>query len=79
MDHPAFSGKIVIKVVPTSVQNPMAPIDLQYFVELDLKWKEENLISSLVDEQKRLKEISEELEKNESRVSQEDRRFHHPI
>ena len=78
VDHPVCFGKIVIKVVPTSVQNPMAPVDLQYFLELELNGKGENLISTLMEEQRRLKEISEELERNDVTVHN-DRRFHHPV
>jgi hypothetical protein len=38
LDHPLYSGKIVIKAVPSSVQNPMALVDLQFFLDLEPKF-----------------------------------------
>lgn len=72
-NHPTYSGRIIIKAVPCSVQNPMAPVDLQFFVELEskisqadrsVKETEEKLMEIILEEeQRRLKEVSEELEK----------------
>jgi hypothetical protein len=72
IDHPRYAGKIVTKVVPLSVQNPMAPSDLQFFLELESKpppaeatagWEEE-MVAQIGEELQRLKEKAEELEKN---------------
>ena len=73
LDHPTYSGRIIIKAVPSSVQNPMAPVNLQFFLELESKLshtdrttkeKEENRMESILEEeQRRLKGMSEELEK----------------
>jgi hypothetical protein len=70
LDHPVYSGKIIIKAVPSSVQNPMAPVDLQFFLDLEpisgssIKGDEEIRIISLVkEEQRRITEESEQLEK----------------
>lgn len=73
LDHPIYSGRIIIKAVPCSVQNPMAPVDLQFFLELEPKFSqtdlsekekgENRMVTILEEEQLRLKEVSEELEK----------------
>lgn len=70
LDHPAYVGKIVIKAVPSSVQNPMAPIDLQFFLDLEpisgsqIKDDEETGIIALVkEEQRRITKESEKLER----------------
>src|SRR6185369_6198410 len=70
LDHPAYSGTITIKVVPTSVQNPMAPVELQFFLDLVprfpqvLRTEEELEIMYVVGaQQQRIKQAAEELEK----------------
>lgn len=68
IDHPTCSGKIIVKAVPSSVQNPMAPVDLQFFLELDSmngsKEEQEEMAAEIRKEQQRLKEKAEELETN---------------
>ncbi len=73
IDHPACSGKITVKAVPTSAQNPMAPVDLQFLLELApkysnakdmVKWKEEMTVD-IREELRRLKEKAEDLEKSD--------------
>lgn len=70
IDHPACSGKLTVKAVPISAQNPMAPVDLQFLLELEPKHsdtkemvkREEEMTAGIREEQKRLKERAEELE-----------------
>ena len=66
IDHPLCTGKIIAKVVPISVQNPMAPVDLQFFLELEfkkgVKGGEKEMTATIMEEQQRLKEKAEELE-----------------
>ena len=70
IDHPVFSGRITIKVVPYSAQNPMSPVDLQYFMVLvsksaDAKGivdREKEMVSAIETELLRIKERAEELE-----------------
>lgn len=33
-EHPLYEGRYVMSIVPTSVQNPMAPVELQIYLEL---------------------------------------------
>lgn len=37
VDHPVFSGRITIKVAPYSIQNLMAPVELQFFCGVGIK------------------------------------------
>lgn len=70
MEHPFYNGRIVTKIVPTSVQNPMSPLDLQVTVELERKsFKvegmlpgEEEMAKEIVDEMDLLGSKAEELE-----------------
>ncbi|MSM39084.1 MAG: hypothetical protein GJT30_05630 [Geobacter sp.] len=70
VDHPVFSGRIIIKVAPYSAQNPMSPVDLQYFVVLVSKSAdakgivdhEKEMVSAIETELQRIKERAEELE-----------------
>lgn len=72
VDHPVFSGRIIIKVASYSSQNLMAPVELQYFIVLvskpaDAKGivdREEEILSSIKTELQRIKERSEELERS---------------
>jgi hypothetical protein len=71
IDHPVFSGRITIKVAPYSAQNPMSPVDLQYFMVLvsksaDAKGivdREKEMVSAIETELQRIKERAEELER----------------
>jgi hypothetical protein len=72
IDHPVFSGRITIKVAPYSAQNPMTPVDLQYFMVLISKSadskgivdREKEMESAIETELQRLKEHAEELERS---------------
>ncbi|ABQ26391.1 AtaL-like protein [Geotalea uraniireducens] len=47
LEHPIYEGRLITRLVPTSVQNPMAPVDLQIAVELERKsFKVEGLVST---------------------------------
>lgn len=60
MEHPLYSGRIVTKIVPSSVQNPMSPLDLQVTLELERKsFKVEGMLPG---EEELVKEVSEEME-----------------
>ncbi|KAA0888315.1 hypothetical protein [Oryzomonas rubra] len=69
VDHPDFSGQIIIKVVPYSVQNPMAPVVLQFNLVLvpkltDVKGitgHEKEMESVIKTELQRIKERAEDL------------------
>lgn len=70
IDHPAYGGRIIVRATPTSVQNPMAPVELQFFLELEPKssdpkemekWEEE-MTTAIKAEQQRMKERAEEQE-----------------
>ncbi|WP_243371209.1 hypothetical protein [Geotalea sp. SG265] len=44
-DHPLYQGVYGTSVVPTSVQNPMAPVELQLYLELERRsFKIEKLV-----------------------------------
>lgn len=72
IDHPVFSGRITIKVVPYSAQNPMSPVDLQYFMVLvsksadakEIVDREKEMVSAIKTEMTRIKEHAEELERS---------------
>ncbi len=69
--HPASEGRIIIRAVPLSTQNPMAPVDLQFAPVLTPNpsrsadtalWLEEMLFA-IREEQRRLKAAAEEKKK----------------
>jgi hypothetical protein len=71
MDHPTSEGKMAIRVVPISVQNPMAPVNLQFQSTLAprvsragecAQWHEETLLA-IREEQRCLKVAAEERER----------------
>ncbi len=72
LEHPAYRGWTAIRIVPTSVQNPMAPLDLECTVELErksfhlegLQKTDEELLAGLRGELETLRERAEELEKS---------------
>ncbi|BEH08954.1 hypothetical protein GSUET_05660 [Geobacter sulfurreducens subsp. ethanolicus] len=72
VDHPVFSGQITIKVAPYSAQNPMSPVDLQFFIVLVPKsaWakevvdRENEMVLAIKTELQRIKERAEELERS---------------
>lgn len=68
--HPASEGRIIIRAVPLSVQNPMAPVDLQFAPVLAptasraaeyALWLEE-MLATIREEQRCLKAVAEERE-----------------
>jgi hypothetical protein len=71
LDHPAYTGWTAIRVIPASVQNPMAPLDLECTVKLERKSfhlegmlkSEEQLLAELKEALNLLKEKAEEQEK----------------
>lgn len=72
MEHPLFNGKIVTRVVPASVQNPMSPLDLEVSMELERKsFKlegmlpgEEELVREISEEMNLIKQTAEEIERS---------------
>jgi hypothetical protein len=70
LEHPLFSGQVINRVVPTSVQNPMAPVVLT--ISLDWGPKDESgekiiqteLPAQIQQEVLSLKERAEELERS---------------
>lgn len=70
MEHPLYHGKIVTKIVPSSVQNPMSPLDLQVSLELERKsfkvegmlQGEEEMVKEITEEMNLLKKTAEEME-----------------
>lgn len=72
IEHPLFSGSVIVKIVPTSTQNPMAPVDLEYGIDLERRsfhlegvlQAEEELTADIRREMELVKGRAEELEKN---------------
>ena len=71
IDHLACSGSIIVKSVPMSTQNTMAPVNIQFLLELEtkdfradgvVKWGK-RMTEDIMEEQRRIKEKAEELEK----------------
>lgn len=73
LEHPLYVGTVVIRAVPTSVQNPMASLYLETAVRLERKSfhleglvkSEEELVADIEKELQTLKEKAEELERRE--------------
>ncbi len=74
LEHPVYQGRFFTRVVPASVQNPMAPVDLQIGVELERKsFQVSNLVqtdvefdSDIENELQLLKEMAEKVEQMEA-------------
>ena len=71
LEHPACTGTILTRVLPTSLQNPMAPLHLEVQVTLEAverygkgtgRFYEEEAVRMLQEEMERLKMRAEELE-----------------
>jgi hypothetical protein len=70
LDHPQFTGLIVTKVVPTARQSPVAPLHLEYHLELQPKsfhtqgvvQGEAEIVAELEAEMQRLKSRAEEID-----------------
>jgi hypothetical protein len=73
LEHPIYEGRLLTRMAPTSVQNPMAPVDLQVSVELERKSfhmeglvaTEAELAADIEKELLTVKERAEELERRE--------------
>ncbi len=73
LEHPLYTGTIVIKAVPTSVQNPMSPHYLEVNVNLERKSfqvpglvrTEDELVADIEKELEILKLKAEEAERQE--------------
>lgn len=71
LEHPIYEGRIITRLVPTSVQNPMAPVDLQIAVALERKSfkveglvpTEAELVADIENELQLLKAKAEEMER----------------
>lgn len=76
LEHPRFTGKIVIRIVRSARQSPVAPQYLEYDLELQRKsfkvegivGGEEEIISDLESELHRLKSRAEEMETMDQRA-----------
>jgi hypothetical protein len=70
LEHPVYTGDIMIRLAPASVQNPMAPLTLEYHLKLEVKTDhqggavrpEDLLTGAFNDEMARIKQKAEELE-----------------
>ncbi|WP_298437485.1 hypothetical protein [Geobacter sp.] len=71
VEHPLFTGSMVAKLAQTSVQNPMAPVYLEYIIDFERRsfqlegvlQAEEELAADIRGEMAFLKGKAEELEK----------------
>jgi hypothetical protein len=71
LEHPQYEGTIVTRLVPTSTQNPMAPVYLETNFKLEHKSvpmggaviTDKEMTSALNDEMELIKKKAEELEK----------------
>jgi len=71
LEHPQYEGTIVTRLVPTSTQNPMAPVYLETDFKLEHKavpmgravTTDKEMTTALNDEMELIKEKAEELEK----------------
>lgn len=70
LEHPVYTGDITVRLVPTSVQNPMSPLTLEYHLKLEVKpdhqggsVRPEDLLSETFNEElARIKERAEKLQ-----------------
>jgi hypothetical protein len=73
LEHPQFSGVIISRIVPTSVQSPVAPLMLEFEIEVQMKSfhtegivkAEDQIVADLEDEMHRLKSRAEEMDARE--------------
>ncbi|MGB9080250.1 MAG: hypothetical protein WCD00_03045 [Desulfuromonadaceae bacterium] len=71
LDHPQYEGTIVTRLVPTSTQNPMAPVHLETDFKLEHKsvplggavMTDKEMTTALNDEMELIRKKAEELEK----------------
>ncbi len=72
LEHPLYSGSMVIRALPTSVQNPMSPVYLEVDVRLERKSfhleqmvkTEAEMVADLEKELQAVKEKAEKLEQS---------------
>lgn len=70
LEHPVYTGDITIRLVPTSVQNPMSPLTLEYHLKLEIKpdhqggavKPEAQLTAAFDEEMARIRQKAEEQE-----------------
>lgn len=71
LEHPQYEGTIITRLVPTSTQNPMAPVHLESDFKLEHKSgplegtvkTDKEMTTALSDEMELIKKKAEELEK----------------
>lgn len=71
LEHPQYEGTIITRLVPTSTQNPMAPVHLETVFKLEHKSvplgggviTDKEMTTALNDEMELIKKKAEELEK----------------
>lgn len=71
LEHPLYGGTVITRVVPTAVQNPMAPLYLETEVRLERKSfhveglvrTEEEMVADMEKELQAVKEKAEEAER----------------
>lgn len=71
LEHPLYTGTIVTRLVPTSTQNPMAPVHLEIDFKLEQKSAplggavitDKEMTTAFSDEMELIKKRAEELEK----------------
>jgi hypothetical protein len=73
LEHPLYSGSTVIRALPTSVQNPMAPVYIEANVRLERKsFHLEQMVKTeaemVTDLEKELEALKAKAEKLESRA-----------
>lgn len=72
LEHPHYNGKIHTRLVPSSVQNPMSPVELEVLLELERKsFKVEGMVPGDADlvldieyEMEKLKSQAEKIDGN---------------
>lgn len=70
LEHPLYTGTVVTRLVPASVQNPMAPLHLEYTLRLERKSfhlegmvkAEEEMVAAIEKEMEVFKEKAEQID-----------------
>lgn len=70
LEHPLYTGTIVTRLAPTSVQNPMAPLHMEYTLRLERKSfhleglvkAEEEMVAAIEKEMAAFKEKAEQID-----------------
>lgn len=87
LQHPLYTGTTFIKIVPTSVQNPMSPLHLEIGLRLELKPEhreglvepEEDMDLAIKQELAAIKQQAEELESRETEPVGSEKRMRSPL